>query len=211
MPNSPRRSPRSSSAGGSSSARGVDTRPTRPVPLAPASYWPHDEGSRSQTDRPREWSGRDTSPPAPTARPLEKSLGRPTMGARPLVGAHLLEHRRTDDRVRELERVLVPQEVGADERARRRQRGFGSRPASAAASDSSVRSPRIAAARSKPVASACRRARRVATPRETACGPSSSTRGACSAVGAVPSRQSASSSATRKSGDCLPSPSAARR
>ena len=55
---------------------------------------------------------------------LEKNLGRPTMGARPLVSAHLLEHSSTDDRVRELDRVLVPQQVGADERARRRQRGF---------------------------------------------------------------------------------------
>ena len=82
-----------------------------------------------------------------------------------------------------------------------RQRGSGSSSASAAASDSRCdrrASPPPAASR---VASRAGDARAViAIPRAIACGPSSITRGACSAVGVIPSRPRASSSAARKSG-----------
>ena len=50
----------------------------------------------------------------------EQQLGRAAMSTSALVGAHVLEDRGPDDRVGELERVLVAQEIGSDKGAGRR-------------------------------------------------------------------------------------------
>ena len=81
--------------------------------------------------------------------------------------AHLLEHGGANDRVGELERVLVTRRSARTRALAAVSAAPGSSPASAAASGSSVRSPRIAAARKRSVASVGRRARRVETPYET--------------------------------------------
>ena len=104
------------------------------------------------------------------------------------------------DRVKELERILPPKEVKPNEGGRGRPKLDHSTPASSAAWRSSVPSPRIEAARSRASASGGRRARRSPTARETPCAPISSRWGACSAVGLVPSRATASSTAPTKSG-----------
>ena len=54
----------------------------------------------------------------------EDHLRGPPVSIRALGRGHRLEHRCPHDRVRELERILVAQEIDADERARRAQRRF---------------------------------------------------------------------------------------
>ena len=118
-----------------------------------------------------------------------------------LRGRHVVVHRRAHDRMRELERHLVVQEVGARERRRRvaceltleageRRRMRGA--------PRGRRAPRRRA--TSTVASDGRRDSRSETARATGSGPISVTRAAFSRDGSRPSRLIVSSSASTKSG-----------